>query len=393
MRIKYVILIALAMGSIAAGAQSKKKATTAKSTAVKTAGSPMTARAKALYEDMLPNTQKIFIIDSTVVDSRKVLDAIPLPKAYGRYVAYDEFFATNGKSDTYVFVNGFNNRCFFTEVGTDSIARLYSCDKQGDAWGKPQPITEINECFKHISFPYMSSDGQTLYFSAESIDDGLGKRDIYMAKYDADEGHFLQAENIGLPFNSSADDYAYVEADADHLAWFATTRRQPSGKACVYTFVPYQPRQNYAADEIPDSRLRSYANITRIRDTWPTPEYREKAMAHLEKLKQDSNKAKGDDETYEFIVNDNTVYHNVDNFMSDETRRDFHDIIRLRNDIKNKTVKLDNMRTQYHNATAAEREALGRKIAQMEERLSQSRTDLKTASDNLRRKECRLTGK
>ena len=353
----------------------------------------MSARAKALYEDMLPNTQKIFIIDSTVVDSRKVLDAIPLPKAYGRYVPYDEFFATSTKSNTYVFVNGFNNRCYFTEIGTDSIARLYTCDKQGDAWGKPQPIKEINDRFKDISFPYMSSDGQTLYFAAESSEEGLGKRDIYMAKYDADEGHFLQAENIGLPFNSSADDYTYVEADADHLAWFATTRRQPEGKACVYTFVPYQPRQNYAADEISDNRLRSYANIIRIRDTWPTPEYREKAMAHLEKLKQNAGKASNGDEEYEFIVNDNTVYHSIDDFMSDETRRDFHDIIRLRNDIKAKTAKLYDMRTQYHNANASERESLGRKIAQMEEKLAASRTDLKTASDNLRKKECRLTGK
>ena len=71
-------------------------------------------------------------------------------------------------------------------------------EKVGNEWGERIPVKEINERFTDISFPFMSSDGLTLYFSAKSEEEGLGKRDIYMTKYDAEEGKFLQAENIGL---------------------------------------------------------------------------------------------------------------------------------------------------------------------------------------------------
>lgn len=394
MKLRYNLLLALAVSTMTLYAQNKK-ATKPKAAVTKAGnnGPAMTAKAKALYEDMLPNTQKIFIVDSTVVDNANLLDAIPLPEAYGKYVRYNDFFGTDSHSDTYVFVNGFGNRCYYTELGTDSLTRLYMRDRLGDGWGNAQPLKEINEQFADISMPYMSSDGQTLYFSAVSADEGLGKRDIYMTKYDADEGRFLQAENIGLPFNSAADDIAYIEADADHMAWFATSRRQPEGKVCVYAFVPTQPRQNYSEDEIPESRLRSLANLTRIRDTWPTPEIRDKALKHLEAMRTAvRQKAEGSD-NMAFVVNDNTTYYSMDEFRSDETRKMYYDVIRLGNDLKAKKKQLEQLRANYHNAAAGQKEGLGRQIAALEQKTSQCRADLKATTDRLRQKECALLGR
>ena len=87
----------------------------------------MSPQAKALFEDMLPNTQRVFFIDSTIVDIDHVLNAIPLPEAYGKYVDYDKFFNKKTGSKSSVFVNGFGNRCYYTEIGNDSISRLYMC--------------------------------------------------------------------------------------------------------------------------------------------------------------------------------------------------------------------------------------------------------------------------
>ena len=204
MNIKYDMFLLLAlMGTASAGAQNKKAAKPkAKTTAVKPA---MSAHAKALFDEMLPNTQKIFVIDSMVVSKDNILEAIPLPATYGRMEKTADFF-NNPAKEGYAFVNGFGNKCYYTEMGTDSISRLYMQEKVGNEWGERIPVKEINERFTDISFPFMSSDGLTLYFSAKSEEEGLGKRDIYMTKYDAEEGKFLQAENIGLPFNSMDDD-------------------------------------------------------------------------------------------------------------------------------------------------------------------------------------------
>ncbi len=393
MKFRQYTLLALAMLASSSMAQVKKAATAKPAVAAKTAkvaANVMSPRAKALFEDMLPNTQKIFIIDSAIVDKDNVLSAIPLPKDYGRYVDYDTFFGKTTGKKSFVFVNGFGNRCYYTEAGADSISRLYMRDKLGDGWGKPVAIKEVNDRFTDISYPYMSSDGQTLYFAGVSNDDGLGKRDIYMTKYDADEGTFMTPENIGLPFNSAADDYAFIIADAHRLAWFATTRRQHEGKACVYVFVPAEQRQNYSEDEIGRNKLISLANITRIRETWPTPEIRERAMARLNQLQHSTNTIASAGDNIAFVVNDDNTYTNADQFCSDDTRRQFFDLQRLQTDLDATLKKLDAMRSQYHAAPTADRKTLGQQIEQLEQKTIQLRQSAKEAAQDLRTKESNL---
>ena len=384
------------MLSAAMLAQTRKtggKKTAAKATATaKPSGETqgMTAHAKALFDDMLPNTQRIFIIDSTVVDRDNVLGAMPLPSAYGKFVDYDTFFGKQTGSKQTVFVNGFGNRCYYTEVGTDSISRLYMSDRLGNAWGKPQPISEVNDNFTDISFPYMSSDGQTLYFAGVSNTEGLGQRDIYMTKYNADEGTFMPAENIGLPFNSSADDYAFVMADADRIAWFATTRRQPAGKACVYAFVPAEQRQNYSIDELGRNHVASLAAIMRIRETWPTPEIRDKAVARLRQLAAKAEATATQTDIMAFVVDDNHTYTSIDQFRSDATRKAYYDIARQQNDLRRINDSLDDLRTQYHNTAETQRAAIGARIARLEQQQADTAAALRLAEQELRHKESNL---
>lgn len=371
----------------------KKTAVAAKQAKTTSTTDGMTAKAKALYNYMLPNTQKVFVIDSTIVDRDNVLSAIPLPKAYGQYVKYSHFFGKPAANDQYVFVNGFGNRCYYTEIGTDSISRLYMCDKLGDSWAKPRAIKEVNDNFTDICFPYMASDGQTLYFAAKSKDDeGLGHRDIFMTKYDADEGTFMQAENIGLPFNSSADDYAFIIADADRMAWFASTRRQPEGKACVYAFVPAASRENYNADEMEHKQLVALADLTRISDTWTKPEKRAKEMQRLNRLHANADHTSTAATELAFVVNDATTYTRPEQFHSDETRRTYFEVIRLTNSLKTDMAKLEKMRLKYHNAPSSERTFVGKQIEKLEQIVNQTRDTLRQTERELRIKENNILG-
>ena len=395
MNLKYNLLIMLAMSSLAINAQ-KKRQTATKPAATKKASAnanAMTAKAKALFEDMLPNTQKVFIIDSTVVDNDRLMTAIPLPRAYGQFIEYDKFFGKQTGNHDYVFLNGFGNRCYYTEMGTDSISRLYMCDKLGEGWGKPQAIDAVNNHFSNISFPYMSSDGKTLYFSGVSSEEGLGHRDIYMTKYDADEGTFLQPENIGLPFNSAADDILYIEADADRLAWFASNRRQTDGKVCVYTFVPSETRQNYNADDMDDEELEDFAAIKSIRATWTTTEQRNEAMSRLERIRGKAANNGTDNRSTAFVVDDNTVYTAASQFRSETTQSMFKELTKQKSQLAQKCQQLQQLRTKYHDATATQRQQLGETIASMEKETEAIRQEVKKAEDKLRAEERRLLKK
>ena len=386
MNIKLTFLITMALATTTAFAQKRKAPIKKKAVSANT----MSPKVKALYDNMLQNTQIVFVIDSTVVDADKVMDVITLPKAYGKYVAYNKFFDTNSalNENSVVYVNGFDNRCYYNEVGTDSISRLFMRERQGEEWDEARPLTEINELVSNATYPYMASDGQTLYFAGKSDEEGLGERDIYMTKYDAEEGKFLKPENIGLPFNSTKDDFIYVEADADGIAWFASTRRQPEGKVCVYTFVPSETRQNYDADDLDDTELKNYAELMRIRSTWPTPEIRQTAMQRLQSLQAKTEKQNSEANEICFIVNDEMTYTRLNDFKSAETKSAYADLKMKQNEANKLVKEIDSMRTRYHNAN--DKAALGRSIALSEQKLEQKQKEIKKAASELRKAENNL---
>lgn len=386
MNIKLTFLITMALATTTAFAQKRKAPIKKKAVPANT----MSPKVKALYDNMLQNTQIVFVIDSTVVDADKVMDVITLPKAYGKYVAYNKFFDTSSalNENSVVFVNGFDNRCYYNEVGTDSISRLFMRERQGEGWDEARPLTEINELVSNATYPYMASDGQTLYFAGKSDEEGLGERDIYMTKYDAEEGKFLKPENIGLPFNSTKDDFIYVEADADGIAWFASTRRQPEGKVCVYTFVPSETRQNYDADDLDDTELKNYAELMRIRSTWPTPEIRQTAMQRLQSLQAKTEKQNSEANEICFIVNDEMTYTRLNDFKSAETKSAYADLKMKQNEANKLVKEIDSMRTRYHNAN--DKAALGRSIALSEQKLEQKQKEIKKAASELRKAENNL---
>lgn len=386
MNIKLTFLITMALATTTAFAQKRKAPIKKKAVSANT----MSPKVKALYDNMLQNTQIVFVIDSTVVDADKVMDVITLPKAYGKYVAYNKFFDTNSalNENSVVYVNGFDNRCYYNEVGTDSISRLFMRERQGEGWDEARPLTEINELVSNATYPYMASDGQTLYFAGKSDEEGLGERDIYMTKYDAEEGKFLKPENIGLPFNSTKDDFIYVEADADGIAWFASTRRQPEGKVCVYTFVPSETRQNYDADDLDDTELKNYAELMRIRSTWPTPEIRQTAMQRLQRLQAKTERQNSEANEICFIVNDEMTYTRLNDFKSAETKNAYADLKMKQNEANKLVKEIDSMRTRYHNAN--DKAALGRSIALSEQKLEQKQKEIKKAASELRKAENNL---
>ena len=324
-----------------------------------------TDMASMLYESMLPNTQKLFIIDSTVVDRNRLSDAIPLPKDYGQILPYDKFFNTKKGTDTYVYVNGFGNKCFYSEMSADSTFRLMTRDRLNDGeWSQPQLLEGFDIPFTEINYPYMTSDGTTLYFAAKS-EEGLGGYDIYVTTYDSESGRFLKAENVGLPFNSDKDDMMYVEDDTDGIAWFATTRRQPEGKVCVYTGSLSSTRHNYNG-EIDENTLRSYAAITSIKDTWESEESRQKAMARLQKAVARDNKAVASGTSVSFVINDEVEYTDLSDFSSDKNRSLYLSIRKRQKQLDEESEKTEQLRARYRSATGSERSSLATKILNAE---------------------------
>ena len=81
-------------------------------------------------------------------------------------------------------------------------------------------------------FPFIAPDG-TLYFSSDTHK-GKGKFDIF--KTDSDELELAAVQNIGEPFNSTRDDFAFVLNDNMLEGYFSSNRTGGKGDDDIYYF-------------------------------------------------------------------------------------------------------------------------------------------------------------
>lgn len=376
----YILVLILSV-CLTAQAQGKKQKGMRKVEPVKVEEK---SEAEELYEDMLASTAQLMVIDSTVTDKANLIDKIPLSRESGRIIPYDKFWNTTSQPTSYVYLNEFGNRIIYSEADKQGLHQLFMADKLGGKWTNKRAVNDFKGELEDLNNPFMMPDGVTLYFSAKSKDN-LGGYDIYVTRYDADSMRFYKPENIGLPYNSSANDYYCVIDEFNDLGWLITDRRQPNGKVCIYTFVPPASRTTYNAESMDEKKLRSLADIKQIKDTWTDMAARKTALARVRAVMQ--RKATQDAPMYRFIVNDNTVYTKMEDFKSAANRERFAKLCEMKRQLSTLEEELDANRKKYAYGTNEVKKKLGRIITTQEKQAEQLATDIKKQEKEIRNAE------
>ena len=297
-----------------------------------------------MFESMVPSTAKLMFIDSVVVDKKDFLQKIPLNKESGRITYFNSFFNANKEVNTTVYVNEFNNRSYYAE-GDSTQSSIYTIDKLGNKWSIPVKINEITTDYQNPDYPFLCSDGVTLFFGAKGPK-SMGGYDIFMTRYNGDDGTWYEPENYGLPYNSTANDYLLAIDDYDQLGWLVTDRRQEEGKVCIYTFVPTSPRQNFESDDLTNKQLNSFARILKIEDTWQFGN-REAALKRVEDLKKRNTQDKKATSNINFVINDNVTYHSISEFKSPAAREKYKQLVALQDKYNQNIATLQQLRDDY----------------------------------------------
>lgn len=313
------------------------------------------------YQEMLEATQRILFIDSVVVNKQQFLQAYRLTGETGTVSGYNQFFNTDDQPYSIVYLNQLGNKCWYSRDG-----RLYTADRLESRWSEPLALEGLGR-FQRTNYPFMLADGLTLYFAAIS-NDGLGGLDIYVSRYDSESGTFLKAENIGLPFNSAANDYMFAVDEFSGVGYFATDRRQPEGKVCIYTFVPNQKRITYSVDDLGEETVKSLAAIERIADTWGDGEQRNEVLRQLNTAAaQPPVKAKTEGD-FAFVINDNTVYTSINDFRNADNKERYIILSNMQKRLREQGSELDKMRVYYASkAGAEEKERLRGELQNLEQ--------------------------
>ncbi len=290
-------------------------------------------------------TEQVTFIDSMVLPKKQVLQQIKLSEECGSIVNYADFFRS-GKNDCTVFRNELGNRIVYSEPNQKGHLRLKEKSLIGGEWSMENQLKGLNEEEEdNLNFPFVLTDGITMYYAAE-CEESIGGYDIFMTRYDADSQQFLAPENVGMPFNSPANDYLLVIDEYQQLGWFVTDRNQPVDTVCLYTFIPTETRRIYNEQELGAKKLAAMARISSIKDTWKDMNAVNSAKKRLaDARKGTKNEAKNRDFT--FVINDFRTYYTLSDFKDPLAQQKAKIWLETQKEYDAKAKELASLRAKY----------------------------------------------
>lgn len=334
--------------------------------------------------NMIRGVENITVIDSFVVDKKNFLEAYKLSTQSGRLSVAKDSACT-------AHTNEMGDKSFYSQRNSDGVSSLYSSIKLIDKWSKPTLQKGLDEHLSQINYPFMDSDGMTLYFSAQG-EDCMGGYDIFVTRADSEENTFLRPDNLGFPFNSPANDYMFAIDDFTNLGWFASDRYQPEDSVCVYVFIPNEQKVVHDYENTDPKLLQSLASLRSIALTQTNSELVNKVRQKLAGLGTDTPKETVKNE-FCFVVDDHLIYHSLSDFKSKEAQRLYKVMLQTEKDKKVLVSELATLRKKYINLSKGEKEQLAPAIIDKENRVQQLCEKVTLLETQVRNLEIKTRGK
>ena len=329
-------------------------------------------------------TEQVTFIDSVVLPKKNVLQQIKLSEECGSIMSYDDFFKTNKGASCMLFCNELGNRVVYSEAGERGHLRLKEKSFIGGEWSMEKQLKGLGEEEgDSFNFPFMLTDGITLYYAAV-CEESIGGYDIFMTRYDTDNQQFLAPENIGMPFNSPANDYLMVIDEFQQLGWFVTDRNQPADSVCIYTFIPTETRRIYDEAQIGKSKLASMARISSIKDTWKDMNAVNAAKKRLAEARKGS-KDETQNHDFTFVINDRKTCYTLSDFNDPLAQQKAKIWLESQRDYDAKKVELSTLRAKYATMSEGQRSQAKSQILLLESKVERLSADMLALEKEIRR--------
>ena len=239
------------------------------------------------------------------------------------------------------------------------------------------PFDTLPESVNFSSYqisPYLLNDGVTLYFASNDTN-GLGGMDIYVTRYNTTTETYTIPENMGMPYNSPANEYMLLMDETRRVGYLATDRFAPSGRVHIYSFVMPESKQYY---ELSDS-LAAYARLAAFeRVDMPTHSPTEEVV---------DTESEDDPAVFSFVVNDSIVYHSLNDFRNAAAKEKYYEWQRTLLQYQTEQQQLLSLRQQYAAADEATQKELTPAILHLENNQSQLQVQCEELLQSIRRME------
>lgn len=255
-----------------------------------------------------------------------------------------------------------------------SIFNLVICQKLMDEFSECDTLKDgINSNYNE-NFPFLLSDGITLYFASDRPE-GLGKYDIYMTRYNSVTDSYLTPENIGMPFNSPANDYMLAIDETQNIGYFLTDRRCSPDSAMLYKFIPNNSTQiirNQSEEYIRlAAQMKAYRTTNRVQPLVANVNKQETKNSQLQK-------------TIFFVLADTIAYHSLSEFRSIDAKILYEECMELETQQNEERNQLLSMRKAYREASDEEKTTMKAAIIQLEKKCRAHKGEMLAALNKVR---------
>ncbi len=300
----------------------------------------MQDRAMAM-RNMMERVERIEIVDSLTVDAYEFFRHYRLSEGAGQLLSGDQA----GVNDAEMVFQPQCGRELFWSAASDSAAApvLMMADILDD--GTVENPAEISLGFDAdaTAYPFLMPDGVTLYFAAKGPE-SLGGYDIFMTRR-TDDGSFLQPQNVGMPYNSPANDYLLAIDEETGMGWWATDRSAPEGKVTIYEFIPSAMRVNVAPDA-PDLASRAKADcIATTLEPGKDYDALRSRVAALARESDSTHDSGGP--SFAIAMSDGSVLHSLSDFRTSDGRRAMENLLAIDEEIAAIEADLATLREKY----------------------------------------------
>lgn len=210
--------------------------------------------------------QEIVVIDTIIVPRGAFYRAIKLPSSAGR-IGRSADLKIKGQSDIneVSYIN--EDSDYLITPMEDESGNLTLLEHRLLLDGTWETLDALKGDFEKdgdYAFPFLSADGQTLYF-ANNGEGSMGGFDLFVAQKEPITGESLQPLNLGMPFNSPYDDLMMAIDEENGIGWWASDRNQPGGDITIFIYILDDIRKNYSSDNV---NLKEFAIIPDFKSTW-----------------------------------------------------------------------------------------------------------------------------
>lgn len=322
---------------------------------------------------MLNHCEDVQIIDSIIIDKQSFLQYYPLSSESGSIRYTDD-------KKSIIYENQLQNKRYYAKPEGNAY-KLYSQAKLADSWNESK-LTLPSDSSGDDNFPFVLSDGVTIYYASDG-NGSIGGYDLFVTRYNMNDDSYFAPEQLGMPFNSIYNDYMMAIDEYNGVGYFATDRFQLEGKVAIYTFIPNFEKKIIESEDL--DYMKNRAEIKSIKDSWKD---KSGYASLLGKIKDGSKNTKPEaKKDFDFVINDNLVYHTLGDFENDAAKDLFTQVQSLEQQISTLEQQLEQQRNDYSKGDASKKQSLSDSILSNEKNLEELQENLKSSQVKCRNTE------